>query len=354
MRMMAAKAILPGLKPQDLVTVVCLLAQSPDPEVANTADATLNNLPGPMLEGALGADLEPVAALELARRYAGSCNAVEQLLRQPRLPGEALEHLAEQATEQLGEIIATNETKLLAHPRAIEMLYMNRQVRMSTSDRLLELAVRNGLELDIPAFQEAAIAIKSELICEPTAEPTPDDVLFREADTVAAQAALQGAEDDTHDVDEEGEERLRDQFLPLYARINQMTVTQKIRRATLGNSAERLLLVRDSNKLVSRAAVKSPLLKENEAVLISASRNVDEEVLRLLAKNRDMTKSYQVKLNLVSNPRTPFAFGSQMVPHLRDSDLRSLAKSKNVPGAIAQAAKRHLSRKQLSKNGPRR
>ena len=353
MRMMAAKAILPGLKPHDLVTVVCLLASSQDAEVSKTADATLKTLPGPMLEGALAADLEPAASFELARRHATSPAVVEKLLRQPRLPGEALEYLAECATEQLGEIIATNETRLLAHPSAIEKLYMNRQVRMSTSDRLLELAVRNGIELDIPAFQEAAIAIKSELICEPTAEPTPDDVLFRETDAVAARAVLQG-NDDTHDVDEEGEERLRDKFLPLYARISQMTVTQKIRRATLGNSAERLLLVRDSNKLVSRAAVKSPLLKENEAVLISASRNVDDEVLRVLAKNRDMTRNYQVKLNLVGNPRTPFAFSSQMIPHLRDNDLRSLAKSKNVPGAIAQAAKRHLSRKQPNKDVGRR
>ena len=67
-----------------------------------------------------------------------------------------------------------------------------------------------------------------------------------------------------------------------------------------------------------------------------------------------MTRNYQVKLNLVGNPRTPFAFSSQMIPHLRDNDLRSLAKSKNVPGAIAQAAKRHLSRKQPNKDVGRR
>jgi hypothetical protein len=336
-----------------LVTVVALLSQASDPGVAETASKTLENLPAPMLNSALAGDLEPTVIDELAPRYATRPDIVEKLLRLPRLTHGALEQLAQQANEQIGEIIATNEQRLLQTPRAIELLYLNKQVRMSTSDRLIELAVRNDLELNIPAFQEAAAAIKNELVAEPTSEPTPDDILFRETQALAEQSPLGSEQDDTHDVDEEGTEKVREEFLPLYARIAKMTVTQKIRRATLGTGAERLLLVRDPNRLVSRAAVKSPLLKENEAVLISMSRSVDEDVLRLLATNRDMVKCYQIKLNLVNNPRTPFTFSSRLIPHLRDSDLRSLAKSKNVPSAVAQAVKRHLSRKQSGAKGSR-
>jgi hypothetical protein len=233
---------------------------------------------------------------------------------------------------------------MLQHPRVIEKLYMNKAVRMSTADRLIELAVRNGLELDIPAFKEAAAAIQNELIAEPSEEPTFDDVLFQETEQVA-QAAEVAADEDTHEVDDEGEERLREKFLPLHAQIAQMTVTQKIRRAQLGTGPERLILVRDPNRLVALAAAKSPNLRDNDAVQISAARSIGDDVLRVIAMNREFTRHYQVKLNLVTNPRTPFTFVSRLIPLLRDADLKSISKSKNVSGAVSQAVRQQLSRK---------
>jgi hypothetical protein len=222
---------------------------------------------------------------------------------------------------------------------------MNKRVRMSTADRLIELAVRNDVEVGIPAYKEAAQAIKNELIAEPSEEPTYDDQVFAKAERLATQAAL-GEDEDTHEIDDEGEERVREKFVPLYAIIGQLTVTQKIRKAMLGTAAERLLLVRDSNRLVAAAAVKSPMMRDNEAVQISASRSVSEEVLRTIAQKNEFIRNYQVKLNLVGNPRTPFAFSSRFVQHLREGDVKALAKSKNVRGDIAQAAKQHLLRKQ--------
>jgi len=50
-------------------------------------------------------------------------------------------------------------------------------------------------------------------------------------------------------------------------------------------------------------------------------------------------------VNLVSNPRTPFAFASRLIIHLRENELKGLAKSKNVSGAVAKAAKQQLERK---------
>jgi hypothetical protein len=348
-RLMAARGIIPGLKPGDIVTVVALLAeQCSDPKVSETAASTLAKLPPPLLNGALQSDLEPLVIDRLADSYSGNREVVEKLLRLPRLTGTALACLAERADEAIGELVATNEQRLLECPEVIEKLYLNKRVRMSTADRLIELAVRNGLELGFAAFKEAAAAIKNELIAEATEEPTYDDLLFRQTEQLAQRSDLAEGED-THEVDEEGEEQVKQQFLPLTVQIAQLTVTQKIRRAMLGTSAERMLLIRDSNRLVSDAAAKSPLLNENEAARISASRMVGEGVLRIIAQNREFTRNYQVKLNLVSNPRTPFSFASRIIPHLRESDLRSLARSKNVPGSVAKAVKQQLSRKQTGK-----
>jgi len=344
-RMMAAKGIVPGLRPADIVTVIVALSVTDDAKVAEAARETVGKLPPPMLQGALGADLQAPIVECLADVYSGDADVVEKLLRMPRLNAAALELLAERADERIGELVATNEERLLANPSVIEKLYMNKKVRMSTADRLLELAVRNGLELNLAAFKEAAQAIKNELIAEASAEPSPDDVLFNQTDELAQGHAVESAEDDTHAVDDEGEEQVKEKFLPLYAQIAQMTVSQKIRRAQVGTAAERLLLVRDTNRLVAAAAVKSPAMRENEAVLIAASRNVSEDVLREIARNREFLRNYQVKLNLARNPRCPFSFSARIIPLLRDNDLRDLSKSKNVPGAVQQAARQQLDRK---------
>jgi hypothetical protein len=344
LRMMAAKGVIPGLKPGDVLTVVALLSEAEDAAVSSTARATLANLPAPLLAGALAADLEPSVVRLLAEAYLRDHAVTEALLRMPRIDPETITWLAEKADERLGELVAVNEQRLLAHPIVIAKLYMNKNVRMSTSDRLLELAVRNGIELSIPAFKEAAAAIRNELVLEPTEEPSFDDVLFVQTEEIARIVTLAESED-THDVDDEGEEQLKQKFLPLHAKVAQMTVTQKIRRAMLGSAAERMLLVRDSNRLVAAAAAKSPMMRDNEAVMITAVRSVSDDVLRIIANNREFTRNYQVKLNLVTNPRTPFAFASRFVTQLHDHDLVKLAKSKNISGAVAQAVNQQLLRK---------
>jgi hypothetical protein len=264
----------------------------------------------------------------------------------PRIGVGALELLASRADERIGELVATNERLLLQHPTVIENLYMNRRVRMSTADRILELAVRNGLQLSIPAFKEAAAAIKDELIAEPTGEPTFEDKLAVEVEALAREISVDTATEDTHELDDEGEEKLKEKLLPLHARLLEMSISQRIRMATLGNSAERLLLIRDKNRLVAAAAAQSPRLNENDVARISTSRQVSDEVLRIIAMNKEWTRSYQIKINLVQNPRTPLAFSSRLIVHLRDSDLVHLTKNKNVPSTIQQAARQHLARKQ--------
>lgn len=352
MRTMAARGIIPGLKPADLVTTLAGLTYDSDASLASAAAQSLTKLPKAALDSALDAPLQGPVLAKLVVSLRSSPEAtpehIGRLLQQPALPEDAAVEAARHASEMVGEVIATNEALLLRHPRVIEALYMNKRVRMSTADRILELAVRHQLTLDLPAFKEAAQAIMNELIAEPTEEPTYDDILFRETEELAQTTAL-SEDGDTHEPDDEGEEALRNEFKPLYAQISQMTVTQKIRRAILGTSAERLLLVRETNRLVASAAASSPMLTENEAARIAANRNVIEDVLRIIAMNRSFTRNYQVKLNLATNPRTPLSFSSRMVPHLRDSDLRAIARSKNVPANIQALARQQLMKKQPNK-----
>lgn len=342
----AARGLLPGLAAPEVVTVVALLAEDDDASIRNSAEQTLSKLPPTVLEGALGAELPAPVLDALARHNPGNDEVLARLLENPGIAPDTVAGLAEHGSEALCERIATNEQRLLQHGAIIEKLYMNKNTRMSTADRVLELAVRNGMELNIPAFKEAAAAIQDELIPEPSEEPSPDDILFQQIDVLVDQVALDPEAEDVVELDDEGNEIVVAKVQPIWVQIGQMTVTQKIRRAVLGTGTERMLLVRDTNRLVAAAAVRSPKMKDSEVAQISASRSVSDEVLRIIANNREWTRNHQIKYNLVANPRTPFTFAAKLIPHLREHELKSLAKSKNIAGAVAIAARQHLLKKQ--------
>lgn len=348
LRQMAAKGVAPGLKPHEALAVVVLLALASDGAVSTAARATLEKLPAPLVAGALTHNLDPAVAEEVALVYARDASMMVKLLALPQLAPSTVIKVAALGSEMVSELIATNEELLLLHPLIIEKLYMNRATRMSTADRILELAVRNKVELPgIPAYAEAAAAIMNELIPEPSEEPTFDDLLYREVEELSKAVAAEVPDpSDTHELDEEtGEEVVKERFMTVQMKIAQMTVSQRIRCAMLGSTTERGLLIRDRNRLVAVAAIKSPLTQENEVMRVAASRNVNDDVLRVIASNREWVGKHQIKLALVMNPRTPFIHVMKLIPHLREAELKALAKSKNVPGNVATAARQQLLRK---------
>lgn len=130
------------------------------------------------------------------------------------------------------------------------------------------------------------------------------------------------------------------EYESLYRRILEMGVAEKIKLAFLGGKDARDILVRDPIKLVAVAVVKSPKIQESEIEAISKSRQVAEDVLRQIAQTKEWAKSYQIKLNLVSNPKTPVPIAMKFLPHIRGLELRKLAKDKNIPQVIASQARR--------------
>src|SRR6187397_2650533 len=90
-KMMAAKGIIPGLKPGEIVTVLALLADDEDPKVAESAQATLTNLPPPILNGAFALPLPWFVTERFARSCSTNHQVIEQLLRQPAITLAALE-----------------------------------------------------------------------------------------------------------------------------------------------------------------------------------------------------------------------------------------------------------------------
>jgi hypothetical protein len=110
----------------------------------------------------------------------------------------------------------------------------------------------------------------------------------------------------------------------------------------MGNKEARGLLVRDRNKIVAISAVSSPKMTVQEITTISKSRNVSDEVLRVITRNREWTRNYQVKLGLATNPKCPISEAIKFVNYLQDRELRGMMRSKDVPTVISTHARRLL------------
>jgi hypothetical protein len=132
----------------------------------------------------------------------------------------------------------------------------------------------------------------------------------------------------------------------LIQRINAMTPAEKIKTALTGNQEERLALIRDSNKLVSRAVLGSPKVSDVEIEAFAGMKNVSEEVLRMIGMNRKYMKSYAVARSLVNNPRSPLDVTLPLINRMNDRDLKGLATNKNVPETLRSMATKLVKQKQ--------
>lgn len=340
-RMMAAKGMVP-VKGPDQVTLLAQLAADGDEKVAATARDSLKKLPRNVLLAASEAELPAPVLDALTDLWPNDREVLERIAANLQSPDATVERIARTAPEAVCERIATNEQRLLRAPGIIEALYKNANTRMSTADRLVELAARNGVELTgIPAFKDHVAAIQGQLLPEPTEEPLPGDLLFQES--------LAADSDDPEAIERDkvdGSEEIKEKFKPLATRVADLTLSEKIRLAMIGNAAARALLVRDRNKQVSRAAISSPQMSTKEAIEIAHSRSVDEDILRFIGHKREWVRSGEIKRALVFNPKTPVGISLRFIGHLRTNDLKALTRSRNVASQIKAAAVQHLARRQ--------
>ena len=127
--------------------------------------------------------------------------------------------------------------------------------------------------------------------------------------------------------------------------IGDMTVAERIKLALRGNREVRMFLIRDPYRMIRRFVLQNPRVGDEEIIAIAKNRSADDELLRLIGDSREWTKNYQVRISLVSNPKTPLTLSMRHLHSLNDRDMRALAKSKNVSATVANAAKRIINSK---------
>ena len=132
----------------------------------------------------------------------------------------------------------------------------------------------------------------------------------------------------------------------LVQRISKLTVSQKLHLATLGSREERLLLIRDQNKLIPRAVASSPKATESEVELYASMTDVTEDVFRIIAKSQTFMKSYGVVRALVRNPHVPLDISLPLMIRLNAKDLKEVEVDKNLATALRNVAAKLRRRRQ--------
>ncbi len=358
-RMMAARGMAP-IPPKSLVPIVYQLMMDPDAKIAAAAYKTFTTFDEKIVGPALG-DTLPAQVLEaLAHVLLDRFALLERIVMNRATPDGAFAFLARNATDaKVITVVVENQERLLRNHDIVRGLSANPKALRSDIDRAVDFLVREGVYLeDVPEFEDAFLRLgKAEMLTVLKNITVQEEHLnARERQTAAElgmsagvfissgadvlteeeREALLAELDDDDDNDKEKEDWSKMPFMKLPIPI-------QIKLAMTGPHEKAIEALNSSNRVVAGSAIRNPKIKENDVVKISRSKTMHEDVIRYICSNGDWTKSYSVKLNLVMNPKTPPSLVSRWLPLMRQTDLRALAKSKQVPSAVSIMAKRLMS-----------
>lgn len=334
-RAAAARGALP-ISRSDLVRLFVFLLKDEDEAIRKDASASLAALDDDALSDIFGSEQCTPEVFNHFSRSAvagGDGKLAGRVAYHPSAPAEALETLAGSADAEILGLLLTNQDRLLSMPKLMDLLLANQALRPEQRSWIEETRTRAGRQEE--AHQEAEVEVEDkeaeeepELTVEEVARILNVDI----GELMTASEIAGGDEFEQVDVSEE--------IRGTYQKIMTLNTAQKAIMAMKGGREERMILIRDTNRVVALAVIKNPRMPDGEVESIAGMRNVHEEVLRMIGANREWTKNYAVSLALVRNPRTPPGISTNFIIRLNTRDLKFLSKDKNVPEIIRRMAKK--------------
>ncbi len=367
-RLAAASGLLP-LPQSDLLELLVALRQSDDAEIATAAKETLDEQDAEDLLTAARSDETSVAVLDYLATLSQKPKIHEAVILNNKTSDQAVADLASSTSDgALLELIANNQQRLVRFPKIIDAILTN-------SDRTQE-AERRARETKREFFEKerGAQQIAQELR---TRGKTAAAEFFESADLseglsvedawlIAEHIEVSDADLDTSWLPSERYEELLAETpeehaanfkrvieyeklelgevpaerVTLIKRITFMNARDRMKLGMKGDREARSILIRDSNRVVATAVIQNPRVSDQEVENIAAMRTVSDEVLRLIALNRNWARSYPIIHNLVRNPRTPIPTVVSTLPRIHTKDLKNLSQNRNVSEAVRRQALR--------------
>lgn len=376
----ASRGALP-LPENDLLEILVSLASGTDAELKENAAATLRSQDPAALESSLRSR---EAASSVLAYFAVAPNQTpgihEAVVTNPNTPPSAIEAFAKTSRSgQLLELISFNQQLLIQTPGIIDAIIANPARTPESERRAAEIkreffekergAQQIANELRARGNEAAAEFIEEAEFAEDldSSGMSMEDALFiaqhiesMDRETDDSWLALEYIEEIYEETAEQRtaaigkiigelqtdeEEELSGERISMINRIMRMGVKDRVKLGMKGDREARNILIRDPNRLVSSAVVNNPRISEQEVEMIASMRSISEDILRMIASNRQWSRSYNVMHNLARNPRTPMANVMTIMSRLQLRDLVALSKNRNVSDAVRrQALRLHTAR----------
>jgi len=323
-----ARGFLP-LPQDDLIAVLAFLTRSPAPEIAAAARASLADVPSRSVHAFASNESAPPEQLTMLLRASGDPFILEALIRNRALPDALVTELAVAADAAVQEVIVINHARILRAPEILDALLANPNLTADVRRRVDEtreefFEKKARIAALQPEIDEEQVMLTlpdepiADLLEKAATEPQPD----------APPPALMESE------------KTDEKKLSIFSQILVMTVSDKVKLAFKGGKTERMILIRDHNKLVCSAVVRNPRINDMEVEAIAGMRNIEEEVLRLIAMKRDWVSKYNIAVTLARNPKCPVGVVLPLINRLTLRDLKGLKDDKGVSETVRTMARK--------------
>jgi len=367
-KLAAARGMLP-LPQNDLLEILVALASGTDAELAGIARETLSSQDDAALKEAVGSrDAAPRVLDFFAEFESLPVEIHETILQNPNTPEQSIVKFARSTKRgELLELISFNQQQLIQNPAIIDAIIAN-PYRTAEAERRAQEIKREFFEKERGA-QQIANELRAQgkeaaaefLEAAEFAQNLDDsDFDFEDAVLLASMIEVPDSEiDDSwlslemiEELYEESEEEraaivdkilgelkfeedsVSGERISMLNRVMRMGMKDRMKLAMKGDREARNILIRDPNRIVAQAVVQNPKISEQEVEKIASMRTVPEEVLRLIAINRNWARNYQIMLKLAQNPRTPLSNSMSILTRLQTKDLIAISKNRNVSEAI--------------------
>lgn len=379
------------LPPQDLVTAIFVLTHDRELEVSDAARDSFWDIPEDTMMEALAEELPLEVLHYIGANFPFTENMVEKIATSDEIDEDTIGEMIGVCTHDgielflankkilgspdlyralRGNLNATSDLIIRAEERLVAMDLGAEDYDYHAEDDLLEALIGESVDLAEELIEESDYLDEEliedvddldEQLIEEIDDPDeglldeelieeidgPDEELIEEVGDLDEELSEDGGDLDKELTEESGDDYNDDEEVSggVYQMIQNMTVGDKIKLALTGNKEVRGVLLKQSNKVVSRSVVRNPKITNDEIAQLTQTRSVSDEILREIARNDEWLKNYGIRRGLAFNPKTPVQISLKLITKLNVKDLVALSNSKGVPNVIAASAKKIVNRK---------
>jgi hypothetical protein len=350
------------------------LVSDPDPRVSKTAKRMMGSWKAARILRALAVDFHS-DVLEYIVEFLSSTPKLHQMLFYcQNLSERALSMIAQETDAETCERLSGMEKLLLRFPKVYWDLKSNPNCSGYCSEHVKRILESKGAFMSSSFSEELDLGmddLEAEILASlngglsPTLQRNQDITALDDIDSIVSSAlesvpdslsdlkganvsfdlsSLSDVEEELNEDEDLSEEELGE-HLSWEQKLKDMPVGHRIKMAYRGNKQVRSILIRDTNKSVAVAVVRSGRLSDGEIAQYAGNRNLVDDVIREISSNAEFLRKYPVKLALLQNPKTPIKKALSLIPSLHKKDLQQLCRNKNVPTPVRRRAAKFFSEK---------